>query len=307
MKRLKPARIAWIASGFVHLLLVAGLWEFGEARGHREVPEIATVAETMETPFAMTMEKDEEPRRLHIKFAEPVKPVIPEPTTPKTTPPQPDTEHPPLARDSSIPKPTPKPIEPVVDVVQNLQPGTTNVPSPVKLLTPPAHPLAPSGPPRFSEGQPLHGLLPDGRKAVYLFDRSASMGLVHETFEAAKAALFKTIQGTRPGAPFQALAYSSDVRTLFGGPRNAWVKMEADTSLAVRRVLSTLSAEGRSRHEEALRAALALEPDYVIWITDADETELATLKAILKGHRKPVAVYLCRAGGGKVAAPVEWK
>jgi hypothetical protein len=307
MKRFKPARSAWIASGFVHLLLVAGLWKFGESRSLRGLPEVPTVAATEENPFTMTLEKDEEPRRIHIRLAEPVKPAIPETTTPKPSPPQPDTEHPPLATDSSTPKPAPKPLVPVVDVVQNLQAGTVDVSPLAKFPTPSVSPHAPAGPPRFSEGQPLHGLLPDGRKAVYLIDRSASMGLVYETFEASKAALFKTIQGTRPGAPCQALAYSSDVSTLLGGARSSWLKMEAETALNLRKTLALLNAEGRSRHDTALRAALALEPDYVIWITDADESELALLKAILKGHRKPVAVYLCRAGGGKVAAPVEWK
>jgi hypothetical protein len=44
-----------------------------------------------------------------------------------------------------------------------------------------------------------------------------------------------------------------------------------------------------------------------IWTTDAADGELAALKPILRSARKPVAVYLCRAVGGKVEAPVEWK
>jgi len=294
MKRYKPARVAWIASGFAHLLLVVGLWHFGETRSHRVAPEIATVADTVETPFKMTMEKDEEPRRINIKMAEPVKPSPVEPV--------------PEVKPTPAPEAKPAPDAPaVVDVVRNLQPATLDIPQVPKGMYPASPPAIPAAPPRFSEGQTLHGLLPDGRKAVYLFDRSASMGLVQETFEAARAAMFKTIQGTRPGASFQALVYSSDVRTLLGGPRNAWVKMEAETYLSVRRALAALSAEGRSRHDDALRAALAQQADYVIWITDADDSELESLKPILKGNRKPVAVYLCRAGGGKVAAPVEWK
>jgi len=140
-----------------------------------------------------------------------------------------------------------------------------------------------------------------------MLDRSLSMGLVRDTFEAARAALYATASGTPAGGSFQVLVYNSDVVTLLGGPRNTWLKMDGELSAKLRKSLAALEPEGRSRHDVALRAALAQEADYIIWTTDADDAELLALKPILKSARKPMAVYLCRAGGGKIAAPVEWK
>ena len=283
-------RIAWIASGCAHLLIAWGLWQFGEQRAHRENPGLATFAEKAEHPITMAFVEDAEPQRIDIKFSEPIQPAKIEP--PVT----------PIAEVRTEP-----PVPKVVDVVQNLQPAKFETRQPELNIPVPPSKVVPTAAPRFSEGQKLHGLLPDGRKAVYLLDRSASMGLVRENFEAARAGLFVTMQGTRPGASFQALVYSSDVQTLLGGPKNAWVKMDLETPEKIRRALAGLSCEGLSRHDLALRAALAQEADYVLWTTDADDAELASLKPILKSVRKPVAVYLCRVSGGKIEAPAEWK
>jgi hypothetical protein len=290
MKTRTAGRIAWIASGLVHLLILVGFWHFGEHRAHREVPELPTVAEKEEHPMVLSFVKDEESQSITVPVPAEVKPVVAEAFTPKA----PD-----------------KPLA-VVDVANLVQPAKYEesrpaMPVPIPVRPPAGGPVFSPAAIRFAEGKVLHGLLPDGRRAVYLLDRSASMGLVRETFEAARAAMFATINGTRSGASFQALVYNSDVTTLLGSQRNAWLKMDADIPTKLRRALAALEPEGRSLHEVALRTAIAQEPDYIIWTTDAADGELAALKPILRSARKPVAVYLCRAVGGKVEAPVEWK
>ena len=285
MKSRTVVRIAWIASGLVHLLILAGFWHFGEHHAQRDVPDLPTVAEKEEHPMVLAFADEKESHSITVPLVQEVKPVVPEvkPVAP------------------------PMPVQ-VVDVVGNLMQARYSEAQPAMPV--PIRPAAfapAAAPQRFAGGKVLHGMLPDGRRAVYLLDRSASMGLVRETYEAARAALFATVNGTRPGSSFQILVYNSDVQTLLGGQRNAWLKMDTDITAKLRQALAALEPEGRSRHEVALRAAIAQEADYIIWTTDADDSELTALKPILRSARKPVAVYLCRALAGKVEAPVEWK
>ncbi len=152
--------------------------------------------------------------------------------------------------------------------------------------------------PGFGKGRPLHGELPAGKSVVYILDRSTSMGLTRETFGAARAALLASVQALPNDCRYQALAYNGQVTRLF--PGRDLLKKSHEQNAALLAALGDLKPEGDSQHEVALRAALALHADYLVFITDADEDELAALKPILKGHPKPVAVSIVRVTAGKV-------
>jgi len=150
----------------------------------------------------------------------------------------------------------------------------------------------------FGQGQPLHGQLPVGKSVVYILDRSTSMGLTRETFDAARAALFASVQALPSESRYQVLSYNGRVARLFPGRDLLKKSTEQDAQLIT--ALRELKPEGDSQHEVALRAALAFGADYLVFITDADEDELASLKSILKGHTKPVVVSIVRVTAGKV-------
>ena len=71
--------------------------------------------------------------------------------------------------------------------------------------------------------------------------------------------------------------------------------------------LLELTPEGDSHHGVALRAALALGADHLVFITDAGEEELAALRPILKGSAKPVAVSVAHVEAGKVAGATAFR
>ena len=146
----------------------------------------------------------------------------------------------------------------------------------------------------------LHGALPGGKSVVYILDRSTSMGLTRETFDAARAALLASVQALPADCRFQVIAYNGRVTRLFPGqdllkPSGEWLERLGTALLE-------LTPEGDSHHGVALRAALAIGADHLVFITDAGEEELAALRPILKGSAKPVAVSIVRVEAGKVSA-----
>ncbi len=154
----------------------------------------------------------------------------------------------------------------------------------------------------FGRGEPLHGPLPVGKSVVYLLDRSTSMGLTRETFDAARAATLASVLALPGDARFGVIAYGGAAVRLLPG-QGLLKKSDAHGELLTE-ALRDLKPEGESRHDRALRAALPLGADMLVFITDAGADELADLRPILKGHGKPVAVSVVRVAAGKVSGPV---
>lgn len=284
MRIRRPGRLAVLVSAILHALAAVAFWHWLPQIDH---VELAQIDANQEVTFEVTWAEPEPERSVAI----PPSASSPEPMP--ADPPQPDVLKP-VKVDASA--------ENVVEVVHNLQQAEHR--EAVSTAPPTAAPASTA--PKIMPGKVLHGTLPQDRKAVYLLDRSASMGLVRGTFDAAKGALQATAVRTPAGSSLQVLAYNGDAISLIGA-RGQWVKSDLPLEANLKRSLNNLDAEGRSDHAAALKAALALQPDYIIWITDADATELESLKRLVKGASKPVAVYLCQAVAGKVESPEVWK
>ncbi len=152
--------------------------------------------------------------------------------------------------------------------------------------------------PAFGKGQPLHGALPAGKSVVYILDRSTSMGLIRESFDAARAALLFSVEALPADSRFQVIAYNGRATRLF--PGDLLKKSDAHTVILTE-ALRALTPEGDSHHAAALRAALALGGDYLVLISDAGAAELDELRPILKGHGKSVSLSVVRVEAGKVS------
>jgi hypothetical protein len=138
---------------------------------------------------------------------------------------------------------------------------------------------------------------------VYVLDRSSSMRLTPDTFDAARAAVQASVEGTPDGGRFQVVVYNGSADVLLPGTRGNLLTADDGTRRKLADALADLAPEGRSTHREGLTAALGLKADYVILITDAGADELTDLKAVRKAATKPTAVYLVRAASGKVGRP----
>ncbi len=122
----------------------------------------------------------------------------------------------------------------------------------------------------------VFGLVGEGHKFVYVFDRSGSMdGHGGAPLVAAKSQLLSSLGDLGQTHQFQIIFYneqprifspSGDVgRLVFGTDQNK--------NLA-RRFVGSITASGATRHVEALRMALRMAPDVIFFLTDADEPRM---------------------------------
>lgn len=181
---------------------------------------------------------------------------------------------------------------------------------------------APAPRPR-SPGLPtasLFGLEAPGRKFVYVFDHSASMGEpAGQPLAAAKGELLASIDALAETRQFHVIFYNERL-TVFApqGHRGRPIFADDEAKRAVRRFVDTVDAEGGTRHYEAIAAALKLAPDAIFVLTDADEhddltaDELARLSRAVgrsrclvaqfggaEGRRSPRLAQLAAATGGE--------
>jgi len=176
-----------------------------------------------------------------------------------------------------------------------------------------AEPPSPGRPPRF------FGLEADGRRVVYVCDRSASMSEPEGApLAAAKRELLVSIGGLGESRQFHLIFYN-ERQSMFEPPGGRGRPMFADDSTLreVRRFIEGTTAAGGTRHAEAVAAALRLAPDVVFLLTDADaahdltDAELERLSGRLgatrvmviqfggaEGRRSPRLARLASASGG---------
>lgn len=122
----------------------------------------------------------------------------------------------------------------------------------------------------------LFGIVGEGYKFVYVFDRSGSMGgSGRSALQAVKAELLASLENLDTVHQFQIIFYN-EKPVLFnpsGAPGRLAFGTEQNKDRA-RRFLDTISADGGTEHEEALRLAIKMRPDVIFFLTDADEPML---------------------------------
>jgi hypothetical protein len=122
----------------------------------------------------------------------------------------------------------------------------------------------------------VFGVSGEGYKFAYVFDRSGSMGgSGHSALAAAKAQLKASLNDLGETHQFQIIFYNEKPtifpiaghigRLVWGTPQN---KLQAN------RFIDGIIADGATRHEEALMAALKMGADVIFFLTDADQPEL---------------------------------
>lgn len=146
---------------------------------------------------------------------------------------------------------------------------------------------------------PLHGAMAAGRSVVYLLDCSGSMGEFGK-LDRARDTLLSTLQGQQPGVRVQIVTYNSTARLLLPST----VTSAATLAMASTQ-LGAITAAGRSNHVEGLRMAASLRPDYIVWLTDADDLAPAKLKPVLASAEKPMSVYIAAVTARGVESPRE--
>lgn len=123
----------------------------------------------------------------------------------------------------------------------------------------------------------LFGLKGEGNKFVYVFDRSGSMGgSGRNALSVAKAELTASLNSLDQVHQFQIIFYNEKplIFNPSGQPGRLAFATEQNKERA-RRFIGGVTSDGTTRHEEALKMAISLQPDVIFFLTDADEPRLS--------------------------------
>jgi hypothetical protein len=122
----------------------------------------------------------------------------------------------------------------------------------------------------------LFGVVGEGYKFVYVFDRSGSMGGDgRNALRAVKAELAESLKHLGSVHQFQIIFYNEKpaVFNPSGTPGRLAFATDENKQRATRFVQS-ISAQGGTDHEQALRLAIGMRPDVIFFLTDADDPKL---------------------------------
>ena len=122
----------------------------------------------------------------------------------------------------------------------------------------------------------VFGVVGEGQKFIYVFDRSGSMdGHGGLPLAMAKAELVSSLKDLGQTHQFQIIFYNEHPRifSLAGSPGrlvfgNDYNKLQAQ------KFVGSITADGATQHEEALVAALRMAPHVIFFLTDADEPRM---------------------------------
>jgi hypothetical protein len=126
----------------------------------------------------------------------------------------------------------------------------------------------------------LFGVVGEGNKFVYVFDRSGSMGgRGRESLRAVKAELTRSLKNLDTVHQFQIIFYNERpvIFNPTGTPGRLAFATEENKQRAAR-FLESIAAEGGTAHEDALRLAIRLQPDVIFFLTDGDDPKLAPVQ-----------------------------
>jgi hypothetical protein len=170
---------------------------------------------------------------------------------------------------------------------------------------------AEASPPLAAAGSPegdsytkvsVFGVQGTGSKFVYVFDRSASME--GPPLAAAKRQLIESLKAIEPVHQFHIIFFNHRLRSFditAGGNRIAF-GTERNKKLAAN-FIGGITADGGTDRFAALRQAMALRPDVIFFLTDADDPMSSSEMAEMERLYSRVGAAICVIEFGRTAAP----
>ncbi len=148
----------------------------------------------------------------------------------------------------------------------------------------------------------VFGAVAEGTKFVFVFDRSTSMA--GAPLAAAKQQLVASLEALDSVHQFQVIFFNHEVQAwdLTGGQRRIPLASDSNKELARRFVAGVTAAGGTYRRTPLLRA-LAMSPDAVFFLTDADDAMPAydVVEAVSRAERSGTAIACIEFGEGPAA------
>jgi hypothetical protein len=137
-----------------------------------------------------------------------------------------------------------------------------------------------------------------GQSAVYVIDRSASMGL-NGCLATAKRELLASLERLPPAARFQVIAYNRTANPLAVDGQAGLLVASAENKRQAALLVDALDAEGGTDHLPALKQALALQPDVVYFLTDADDLSLDQVRTVTLLNHGRVVIHTIALTAGR--------
>jgi len=157
----------------------------------------------------------------------------------------------------------------------------------------------PGPPPGGSKvGVRVFGVEGVGTKFVYLFDRSSSME--GAPLAAAKQQLIQSLESLEGIHQFQIIFFNHQLRhfDLTGGGNRIAFATDRNKQLAARFV-GGITADGGTDRLTALRAAVALRPDVIFFLTDAEDDMPASELADVARLNRRAGATICTIEFGR--------
>jgi hypothetical protein len=133
------------------------------------------------------------------------------------------------------------------------------------------------------------------RSVVFVLDRSASTG-IEDRIGVARAEIAACLRGLPPTARFQIVVYNRVCETLTLAGQTGLVPVNPQTRAEATSSLLDLVAEGGNDHLPAMLLALSLEPDAIIWLTDADDLTPELVQKVTRANRGRCRIHAVTIG-----------
>jgi len=128
-----------------------------------------------------------------------------------------------------------------------------------------------------------------GSRFVFVVDNSNSMG--RGRFETALDELMKTVEGMAPYQYFYVIFFSDTAYPLFHpDPSSEMVRATDENKQKLRRWLGTIEMCLKTRGEEAMRLAFAMQPDAIYILGDGRFTDRAGVM-LVAAHKRQVPIH----------------
>jgi hypothetical protein len=153
------------------------------------------------------------------------------------------------------------------------------------------------------------GLLTVGREVrsvVYVLDRSLSMGL-NGALPRAQVELLASLRQLPAQARFQVIAYDRGAEPLWINGRSDLLPAEPEVVREVARIVQGWQAAGATNHVRALQRGLMLRPEWLFFLTDANDLDRRAVEDVTAYNRGRTCIHvveLSAAPGGGERSPL---
>ena len=142
-----------------------------------------------------------------------------------------------------------------------------------------------------------------GTKFVYVIDRSGSMA-EHDALGAAKRELLASVAKLPSTAQFQVILYNLEPERMPTGIDRSRLLVASDTNKkALERFLASIAADKAAEHVPALKLALSLGPDVILFLTDADDMTVRDVRDLTAFNKDRVRIHTIEFGPGPNSDP----